>query len=342
MGWKGTLRSVNASINRMEREQQRARRERERRRREVEKFEALEREAHEVEEFEYYVESIQSFHQAHVEEIDWFALAQKKGPHEPVLGNTCEMKAQQKLDKFRPSIVHKMLRSEQTVREKLKTAVALAIVKDEDHYQRVKNEFELEMVNYEEEVGLARRVIAGEPDACVEVITKFERLSNIDNLGNKLVFSFSKDGDISVVLSVSADEIIPDRKLTLLQSGKKSEKKMPRGEHNEIFQDYVCSAVIRVAREIFGLLPVDKITITATDRLLNSATGHTEEQPILSVLIPRETLGSMNLEWIDPSDSMSNFSHNIDFRKTKGFAPVDTLRTPEVEASYSISLFSVD
>ncbi len=44
-----------------------------------------------------------------------------------------------------------------------------------------------------------------------------------------------------------------------------------------------------------------------------------EEQPILSVAIPRNTIDGLNLDTIDPSDSMGNFVQNMDFNKTTGF-----------------------
>jgi hypothetical protein len=45
--------------------------------------------------------------------------------------------------------------------------------------------------------------------------------------------------------------------------------------------------------------------VTVIDQLLNSSTGYQEDQPILSVAIPRSTLDSLNLDTIDPSESMS-------------------------------------
>ena len=38
--------------------------------------------------------------------------------------------------------------------------------------------------------------------------------------------------------------------------------------------------------------------------------------------MPSKTINSLNLETIDPSDSMQNFVHNMKFTKTKGFCVV--------------------
>ena len=65
--------------------------------------------------------------------------------------------------------------------------------------------------------------------------------------------------------------------------------------------------------------------IKLVNKLLNSKTGHTEASPILSVAISRATLDSLNIMNIDPSDSMSNFIHNMSFEKTKGFYVVEQI-----------------
>jgi hypothetical protein len=73
------------------------------------------------------------------------------------------------------------------------------------------------------------------------------------------------------------------------------------------------------------LLPVEAVVVHATSDLLNTSTGHLEEQPIVSAAIVKDTLGKVNLDALDPSDAMSNFVHNMDFRKTRGLMAVERL-----------------
>ncbi len=89
--------------------------------------------------------------------------------------------------------------------------------------------------------------------------------------------------------------------------------------------------MIRVARELFALLPVNAVVITAVGNLLNTSTGHLEEQPSLSVAIPKRTLEGLNLGLVDPSDCLRSFVHREDFKKTKGFLPVERLRPGELK-----------
>ncbi|EEP7761549.1 hypothetical protein HCK34_004812, partial [Salmonella enterica] len=83
--------------------------------------------------------------------------------------------------------------------------------------------------------------------------------------------------------------------------------------------------VLRVARELLNLLPDDMVIVTAVDELLNTATGYPEELPILSVAVTRQVLDRLNMDAIDPSDSMNNFVHNMNFKKTTGFRAVPEL-----------------
>jgi hypothetical protein len=102
-------------------------------------------------------------------------------------------------------------------------------------------------------------------------------------------------------------------------------KELPTGRRNEIYQDYVCSAVLRVGRELFALLPIEQVIVNANSDLLNSATGRIESQTILSVLLVRQTMAKINFDSIDPSDSMKNFKCSMNFKKGQGMYPVAPL-----------------
>ena len=125
--------------------------------------------------------------------------------------------------------------------------------------------------------------------------------------------------------------IIPTEIKNLLRSGKLSVKPMPQSKFQELYQDYVCGTVIRVARELFALLPIQMTIINATANLLNTKTGHMEDMTILSVAVSGKTLESLNLEAIDSSDSMENFVHKMDFKRGKGFNPTERLNPSEFQ-----------
>ena len=88
-------------------------------------------------------------------------------------------------------------------------------------------------------------------------------------------------------------------------------KAMPKSKFYEIYQDYVCGSVFRVARELFALLPTELAVVDARGNLLNTQTRHMVEQTILSVAIPGDTLDKLNFETLDPSDALSQTAHPL-------------------------------
>lgn len=325
MGWKGTLRSVNAAVNRMEREANRRQREHSRQQKIQNKINELEHAAYEVEMFNNYIKQIKTIHTQRSPVIDWTRAARQPEPMKPIRLDTKEVAARRKLEKFKPSMFQKLFgRSEKAQKELQDKVISAKCADDETHKDAIR-EYQLDMSSWNDECELARKVVCGDPQSYIYVLEKFGGFAEIGDLGTGLQFSVSEDSFVRVDLNIHANEIIPAESKSLLQSGKLSVKKMNKGVFNELFQDYVCSAVLRVAREIFAVLPVDKAEITAVDEVLNRSTGHLEAQPILSVLVARDTLDSLKLDAIDPSDSMSNFVCNMDFKKTSGFNVVERL-----------------
>lgn len=325
MGWKGTLRSMNAAANRWERDARRRQKQLEREQREVEKMEELEQAAYEVELFENYIDRIQTIHTEHSENINWSEIVSQSEPKEPQKSNEAEALAKGKLDKFKPSLLQKIFGGEQKARQKLEQEVQDGKQFDVDAYTRASQEYTKDCVEWKREVELAQRVLNGEQEAYAEALQELGGFSEIAEIGSKMDVNISKEGAVRINLYVHGKDIIPEDKKSLLKSGKLSKKNMPKGEYYELFQDYVCSAAIRTALEVFAVLPIEETEVCAIDNMLNSATGHLEDQPILSALFVRKTLATLNLTLIDPSDALSNFVHNMDFKRTKGFSAVERI-----------------
>jgi hypothetical protein len=134
-------------------------------------------------------------------------------------------------------------------------------------------------------------------------------------------------------LKTNGEDVIPSDIKTLIKTGKVSTKKMPKSQFYELYQDYICSCALRVSREIFAVLPTAMVIVNANGELLNSKTGHMEECTLLSVAIPRETIEKLNIDAIDPSDSLSNFVHNMSFKKTSGFGAVEKLTPADFQST---------
>ena len=330
MGWKGTLRSINAAAKRADRHAKRRQRELLKNQIAYEKMQELEKAAYEVDVFENYIDVIQSIHKDCGDSVDWLKISTSQEPAKPLIISDNERQAIARLNSFAPSFIDKLFGKVTSKRQKLEKEVSIAKVKDTQINSTNLSQWNIDVEEWKERVSLARRLLNGDISAKIDIIKELNPFSEIDHLGSGVKFTIQENGLLIVTINVHGANIIPKEQKTLLKSGRLSIKSMPVSRFNEIYQDYVCSVVLRVANEIFSILPDDKLIINAEDHLLNKSTGHLEPQSLLSVYITRDGVSRLNIEYIDPSDAMNNFIHNVNFKKTKGFEPVNEVKVPEM------------
>ena len=318
---KGTMRSYGAAVRSLERNQQRQAREASQRFKEQQKLQEIGDARQAVIDWENYVDMIQSAHKNCTESIDWNQIKSTPKPEKPVLESINENRAKSKLETFKPSIFDKLFNSTEKKIFRLKEQAEKAKEIDQNEYDTKLKEYLDELNNWEELQKIASGVHDRNSEAYKDALEYFNPFSDIGELGTQIKYSF-KDNLIDIDLTVNSEEIVPNYELKQTSTGKLSKKNMAKGKFNEMYQNYICSSVIRVAREVFAYLPIDKARINAISNILNSTTGHLEDQPILSVIFVAETIEKLNIETIVPSDSMQNFIHNMKFNKTSGFSTV--------------------
>lgn len=331
MGWKGVLRDVSAGIRAVEREAQRRQRELEKERKQQLKMAELERAANEVDVYNNYIDVLLSVYKTCSSPIDWQKIRAAKPPTKPTRSNTREKLAQEKLDKYKPGITDKLMKREEKRRGELAETVGSARQQDEEEYQKNFNQYQREYSEWEETQNQTEKVLSGDPDALVEVIKELNPLMEISELGSSIDFQGHQEHVMEALLHIKGEEVVPKKVKALLKSGKLSVKEMPKAQFWELYQDFVCGCVLRVARELFALLPLRTVLITALGNLLDTKTGHIEETPILSAFIPKDTIVKLNFQALDPSDAMTNFVHRMNFKKTTGFNPVEKLEITDLQ-----------
>lgn len=179
--------------------------------------------------------------------------------------------------------------------------------------------------NNKELVPFAESVLAGNIDSYFKVIAEAGPFDDLLEFGSGFEVGTDDPSILEIEFKVMSSEVIPQNKLSLKANGDLVEKPFTKSEYYELVQDYVASTILRVARDSFALLPIQKVLIHAVDSQLNTATGNEDEITIVSVMIKRDSLMTINFERIDPSDCLSGFEINEKFKKTTGFAPVDRL-----------------
>ncbi len=309
----------------MEAAGRRAERDAQRRQRELQRMKERDQAVYDVEVYENYIELLQSVHKECSEPWDWEALYSGEPPEQPNPTEVHEEIAAAKFQQYTPNLFDKLLGRVDSKYATLTRAVEQAREKDQSEHRTALSAYEEDYTDWQETKEVSSKILAGEENAYLEAIEETNPFSDISSLGSSLSFRILDKATVEAEFHVNDEKVVPKEVKSLLRSGKVSVKAMPKGAFYELYQDYMCCLALRVARELFALLPVRMVMVIAIGNLLNTQTGYMEDEPVLSIVIPKETLDRLHVETIDPSDSMKNFVHNMNFKKTSGFHPVERI-----------------
>jgi len=318
MRWRGFARAVNRAAVRHQRELQKQQVM-------MLKMQEAEKSAYEVQVYENHIDLLLSVHKECGEIYDWAEIEHSEPPAIPERSYQHEEAAKLNLSSLKIGFSDKLLGRGEAKKKQLLDAVEEAKKIDENEQQDALTSYQKEFEEWQVAKELSTKIIAGDIAAYIEAIKKVDPFSDIEGLGSSYEIKIDSKSMLTATLHVNGEMAIPSETKSLTKSGKISIKPMTKNRFYEIYQDYVCGSSLRIGRELFALLPIDMIIVNAIGSLLNRQTGHVEDTPILSIAIPRKTFDKLNFENIDPSDSLSNFIHNINFKKGKGFGPVEVL-----------------
>jgi hypothetical protein len=172
---------------------------------------------------------------------------------------------------------------------------------------------------------VAEGVRAGNLQACDAVLQHLGPFQQLRELGGSIRVSMQHDWCVEAWLLANRAEVIPVDEPTVTAAGRAGRRKIPAARRQEIYQDHVCSAALRIARETFALLPLPVVFVHVADVRVDPATGHEGYVPVLSAAFDRESFAALNLDGVDPSRAVESFDHAMAFTKSQGFAPVTPL-----------------
>lgn len=318
MGWKGNMRTVFAIMRAAERDSQR-------RHKQNLKEQMADDAAEAVEDWKDHIRSLISIHTDLTDAIDWHSILKVSEPKKPIISKVHREKVAAKIRSFKPRFYDGILGGVQKRKKKLIASFEKASELDKSSDRLAAEKYLKEMNEWKADTSMARKLIAGDSGAMKEVVSEMQSLSGEGLVGTKIEFKFGV-GLVHVFPEVHTDEVIPNFRRKQLASGRLSETKMPVGEFNELYQDYVASVALKVAGDMFQILPLPEVYVTCNSVLLNSATGYQEPTPILSVKFVRETFMRLRLDGIDPSDALDNFVHVTNFKRMKGFSRITPMQ----------------
>ena len=292
MGWRGTLRAMEAASRRAERDSQRRYRQLQRNAKEEAKREALQQAAYEVEVFENQLERLTSVHKESPEVWDWNSIYNSPPPTPPERSSVRETAATAALTGFRPGFMDKLLGRAEAKRKALSQAVENAFAQDEEQYQKAYRDYCQCHADWNERRQLAASILQGDTQAYTDALVDFNPFADIGELGAAIEFKPHNAQLVEIRLTADGDRLIPDQIKSLTSTGKLSTKAMPKAQFYHIYLDFVSGVALRAGRELFAFLPVQVVLVNIQANLLNTRTGHQCLETILSVAMSRTVFPS--------------------------------------------------
>jgi len=204
---------------------------------------------------------------------------------------------------------------------------------DEQEFRAAVAAYSVALAEWDEQRSIACRILGGDLAAFTQAWIELNPFDDMSDVCASVRLSVHSARLAECSITVKGTQILPKEMKSLTATGKVSIKPMPKARFHEIFQDYVCGCVLRVAREVFGILPVEVVLVTALVDTVDAAAGATPSRAVLSVAMPRAALNALAWERIDASDAIDQFTHRGDVkasRKTGEFIAILPLAVNEV------------
>lgn len=270
----------------------------------------------EVEEFNAAIKYITSFHKKCDYNYDWKAISKKSPPFKYKEKGPNEIKALKNLHNYEPNLLGKVFKFVAKNKERqLEEKVESARKKDEKLYKEWKKRNKI-----------ARLILQEDLETYMKLLKDIKFCNKLAGFVPSIKCRTSNKDMMIIEYDLNIDDIVPAHYKTLTKTGRLSIRKYNKTDYYAIIKKYVSSFALRIARNIFGMLPIKTAIINTQTNVLDTQIGKINNITILSVKIDKATLSELNFNLIDPFDALNNFEHNVKFLKTKGFKPVEKLK----------------
>jgi hypothetical protein len=258
-------------------------------------------------------------------ERNWHSLAVQMDPPQPEPRTVAQQAAKGKILAFKPSLMDHILFRAQAKLTELEGDYRQAIQREaRDHQERLAR-WKTAVADAAQVRAIAGRVLREDKTVYGEILTEMLPMQALSVIVKDARMRWDSLECIEITLGIKDTDVIPDFVLSLTKTGKLSEKAMAKKRYWELYQDVVCAASIRAAREVFALLPFQTALVHCEASKPSSVNGSDEIGIALSVRYVRDTFTKLNFDRIDPSDSMQNFEHRMNFKRGEGFRFVESL-----------------
>jgi len=291
----------------------------------IDKMDDPEKVALEVELYQNRIELLKSVHMECGLNWDWEKIKSTEPPAKPKKSNKNKKIAQKQVDNYKPGLVQKIFKKPSSKQTDLFVLLNNAKIKDEDKYQNDLKTYEMEYSEWEHTSGVASKILQKDYLFYRNTIRGVNPFEEMKDFGSSLIYNIESQEIIDVEFYVNSDISIPKDEKISDENGELLQKAMHLKQFYELYQDYVCGCVFRIARELYAFLPIKTVIVNVFGNHLNLQTGHMEEGLILSIELHKPEIEKINFKKFNPKESVQDFTHNMDFQKTMGFKSVDQI-----------------
>ncbi|WP_136606656.1 hypothetical protein [Paenibacillus dokdonensis] len=276
-----------------------------------------EKSAFEVEWYENQLEWITSIHQICGEPISWDQIAAAAAPFRRGEAGPREKLAEENYRDFKPTRMQKLLKQDAGMMQELSDQITQAREQDQQDYLQWKN-----LTDF------AHSILEGNRTAYLRVLEEMAPLEDLLTLGSGLEFNVLNAAAVEVEMDVNSGQMIPVESKQLTEEGILTASPLNIEEQHEMERKYVCGSVLRIARELFAVLPLDTVLVHARDTKVVRDTGQEEYVTVLSVEFERGMLSNVDMEQEACPQLLEQFRHHIKYDSSTGFGPVEQLTWP--------------
>lgn len=275
-----------------------------------------------VNDWKNYILTLKTIHLKSSSIVDWNKIKNIEKPVQPKREYKNEDFAKNQLENFKPSFLDKLFGLISKKINNLKELLEQAKVKDENENDVNFKKYLDSVKDWEKLQEISIGVEKNQIESYKKALEYFNPFSKIGEIGNEISINLDNEF-IDIHLAINSLDVIPDYELKQTSTGKLSKTNMSKTRFNELYQQHVCSCILRVGREIFAHLPYKYSRINATTKIVNCQNGNIEEKMILSIIFSAETMQKINFGLSEPLDNIKNFNSNMSFNKINGFNPVN-------------------
>lgn len=215
---------------------------------------------------------------------------------------------QSSIDAYEPSLVEKAFKSKMDKKkEYFKLKLREAMQKDEYIYNA-----------WRELIDLAEDILKGRVSSYFKAIKIINPFEDLLELGIDFEFGADDSNIMHVEYVVDSREIIPYYKLTSSKMGVLNKSNFSREEYNNLVKDYIAGCAIRIARELFALIPINEVIVHVVDHKFNTNSRINEKITVLSADIRRELIENLDFDKLKPIDILEALKYNMNFNEYDG------------------------